>query len=84
MIIHRIAAGDCLSRQSCNYHKCHRCIYRGKAAGWEPTGSAANTGRTEQTGERAVPTRLVEVPRPDAGGKKTGKRKAAPKQPSPL
>lgn len=36
LITHRIGADVCQARQSSNYHKCHRCIYRGKSASWEP------------------------------------------------
>lgn len=36
LIIHRVTASSCATRQSCNYHKCHRCIYRGQAEDWEP------------------------------------------------
>jgi hypothetical protein len=36
LITHRIGADVCQTRQCANYHKCHRCIYRGKAANWEP------------------------------------------------
>ena len=36
LITHRIGADVCQARQCANYHKCHRCIYRGKAASWEP------------------------------------------------
>ena len=66
LIVHRIAADDCMSRQSCNYHKCHRCIYNGQAADWqpEPTAVAPQAGPT-RVGERAVPTKIVEIPRPE-------------------
>ena len=26
----------CFARQRTFFHKCHRCIYRGQAANWEP------------------------------------------------
>jgi hypothetical protein len=67
LIIHRIAAADCLARQGCNYHKCHRCLYRGKPATWQPDGllrRADGAAPRALTGERAVPTHTVEVPRP--------------------
>ena len=66
LIIHRIAVSSCLDRQGCNYHKCHRCVYRDKATGWEPEGSTDELPRgvSPRTGERAVPTKMVEVPRP--------------------
>ncbi|MGE3173259.1 MAG: hypothetical protein AB7O97_11595 [Planctomycetota bacterium] len=63
LIVHRIAVADCLSRQSCNYHKCHRCVFRGKAAGWQPEGGAQTS---VDPGER-LPARTVELPRPQPG-----------------
>lgn len=36
LITHRIGNDVCLSRQASNFHKCHRCIYRGEAADWQP------------------------------------------------
>lgn len=89
LIIHRIAVSDCLSRQSCNYHKCHRCVYRGQAANWSlPEPGVAPM--TERTSQRGVPTRIVEVPRPEpllidaqpvaaSPTKKTGKARPAGK-----
>ena len=67
LIIHRIGAADCLARQGCNYHKCHRCLYRGKAATWQPEGGPRRgeaAGSRALTGERAVPGHSVDVPRP--------------------
>lgn len=34
LIAHRIEPCACLARQRELYHKCHRCIYRGKSAEW--------------------------------------------------
>lgn len=39
LITHRIGVDVCLARQDAQFHKCHRCIYRGKAASWEPAES---------------------------------------------
>lgn len=36
LITHRIDSDVCMARQRTFFHKCHRCIYRGKAADWEP------------------------------------------------
>jgi hypothetical protein len=36
LITHRIGIEVCLARQDSNFHKCHRCIYRGQGASWEP------------------------------------------------
>ncbi len=78
LIVHRIAASDCMSRQSCNYHKCHRCIYNGQAADWQPEPAALvpQSGPT-RVGERAVPTKIVEIPRPEKAP--TKQAPAAPK-----
>ncbi|MHC5064888.1 MAG: hypothetical protein ACYTG5_13045 [Planctomycetota bacterium] len=35
LITHRIGTDLCLQRQRENYHKCHRCIYKGKPASFE-------------------------------------------------
>jgi len=32
LITHQIEVGLCMERQRCNYHKCHRCAYRGQSA----------------------------------------------------
>ena len=34
LIAHTIGPGLCLSRQRTYYHKCHRCIYRGKPSNY--------------------------------------------------
>lgn len=71
LIVHRIAVDECMSRQSCNYHKCHRCVFRGKAAGWQPEGGeAVLRSPASRTGEREVPSKTVEVPRPEGSPKK--------------
>lgn len=36
LITHRIGVDVCFARQRTFFHKCHRCIYRGQAASWEP------------------------------------------------
>ena len=36
LITHRIGPDVCLARQAANFHKCHRCIFRGQAADWVP------------------------------------------------
>jgi len=76
LIIHRITAEDCSSRQECHYHKCHRCIYRGKAASWEPEGNPVQAVGSH-VAERAVPTKIVEIPRPE---KSPAAPKSAPKK----
>ena len=39
LITHRIGVDVCQARQSNNFHKCHRCVYRGQHASWEPESS---------------------------------------------
>ena len=39
LITHRIGTDVCMARQRTFFHKCHRCIYRGQAADWEPEAS---------------------------------------------
>lgn len=71
LIVHRIAVDECMSRQSCNYHKCHRCVYRGKAASFQPEGGdGMPRAAVSRTGERDVPSKTVEVPRPEGAPKK--------------
>jgi hypothetical protein len=36
LITHRIGVEVCMARQRTFFHKCHRCIYRGQPAAWEP------------------------------------------------
>ncbi|MBL8752012.1 MAG: hypothetical protein JNK15_01820 [Planctomycetes bacterium] len=36
LITHRIGVDVCMARQRTFFHKCHRCIYRGQSACWEP------------------------------------------------
>ncbi|GDY01754.1 hypothetical protein LBMAG49_10830 [Planctomycetota bacterium] len=59
LILHKISTTDCLSRQSCNYHKCHRCVYQGKASTWESGGVAADTQTLLPAGARGVPSEQV-------------------------
>jgi hypothetical protein len=41
LITHRISVDVCQARQGAFFHKCHRCIYRGQAASWEPENAPA-------------------------------------------
>lgn len=36
LITHRIGEDVCMARQRTFFHKCHRCQFRGKPAGWQP------------------------------------------------
>lgn len=46
LITHRIPADVCQARQGTNFHKCHRCIYRGKPVDWQPADAADLTIET--------------------------------------
>ncbi|HEB54322.1 MAG TPA: hypothetical protein ENI87_13805 [bacterium] len=66
LITHRIGADVCLARQKGNFHKCHRCIYRGQAADWEPEQSRhamINVHVAEEPG--SVDVKEVVLPRPE-------------------
>lgn len=47
LITHAIAPSTCLRRQREHYHKCHRCVYRGKSTSFEfaPPASVNGTSR---------------------------------------
>lgn len=42
LIAHTIGKNLCLSRQREFYHKCHRCLYRGKGADFELSADATS------------------------------------------
>jgi hypothetical protein len=65
LILHRIGVDECLWRQQCNYHKCHRCVYRGQTANWTPD-HAHSDEAAMTTGARAVPSRNGVARRPKA------------------
>ena len=47
----------CFARQRTFFHKCHRCIYRGQAANWEPEQPAMamiNIHAAEEAGDVGV------------------------------
>lgn len=71
LITHRIGADVCQTRQCANYHKCHRCIYRGKAADWEPAEppmAMINIHAAEEPGPQAA--KPVTLPPRGKQGKK--------------
>ncbi|MBZ0154552.1 MAG: hypothetical protein K8J09_23735 [Planctomycetes bacterium] len=83
LITHQISCDTCLARQGSNFHKCHRCIYRGMAANWEPAAGHApvlDVVIEAETGNRKKKT--VAIPRPaKAQGKapaKADSKKAKP------
>jgi hypothetical protein len=65
LILHRVSAADCVERQQCNYHKCHRCIYRGKAVDWQPDGEAPAQAGLNGSARNGVAHAPVELPRPE-------------------
>ena len=66
LILHRIGVDECLRRQHCNYHKCHRCVYRGQTANWTPPDHAHGDETAMTTGARGVPSRNGVARRPKA------------------
>jgi len=40
LITSMISSVTCMAQQRCFYHKCHRCIFRGQPANWEPATAA--------------------------------------------
>ena len=58
LITHKIERGLCQQRQREYYHKCHRCVYRGKPTDWvfEAQPSQRSLNGTNREG-RPVPGR---------------------------
>jgi hypothetical protein len=96
--VHRIGVDECLQRQHCNYHKCHRCVYRGQTANWTPPDHANGDETAMTTGARGAPsrngvartrTKAVELPSapppsvPQAKSPKTPKLPKAQKKVAP-
>ncbi|MEZ6036915.1 MAG: hypothetical protein R3F29_05510 [Planctomycetota bacterium] len=80
LITHRIGAEACLSRQASHFHKCHKCIYRGQAANWEPEGGALLEMPAIEDPNRGG-VKKVFIPRPAAAAEEAtpakGKQKRA-------
>lgn len=76
LITHRIGVEVCLARQRTFYHKCHRCIYRGQAANWEPDQSSMATINM-QAGEEIVNVGVKRLAAPTVPESKPGTAKAA-------
>ena len=75
LITHRIGTEVCLLRQRTFFHKCHRCIYRGHAADWEP--EAVPLAPIEvRVEEEPVVASVKTVAIPHANGVKNGVKKA--------
>jgi hypothetical protein len=65
LIAHTIGTGLCMERQRDFYHKCHRCMFRGKAADFAlvPVGqNGAATAPTAAAAEEADPVRPTSGP----------------------
>jgi hypothetical protein len=75
LITHRIGADVCLARQATNFHKCHRCIYRGQAAEWQPEEPQLAMVNVVFGSETGAPGKAVEIPRPDES--RPARRRAA-------
>lgn len=75
LITHRIGVDVCMARQRTFFHKCHRCIYRGQAANWEPAEAslAMLNGHAAEEPGRAEVT-VVEIVRPDTAKKRSAKK----------
>ena len=92
LITHRVTGSDCLARQSCNYHKCHRCIYRGQSAEWQPGDGVASTAPSTNGVHHNGSTngvshdldKPVEVPRPAQTPAETNPAVRRQTQPSPV
>ena len=78
LITHRIGVDVCFARQRTFFHKCHRCIYRGQAADWEPAEAPVvmiNIHAAEEPAQARVKT--VQVPRKETASKSKGRGKKA-------
>lgn len=81
MITHRIGVDVCMARQRTFFHKCHRCIYRGQSATWEPAEAPQamiNVHAAEEPVQVDVKPLKVGS-KPGRKGKKGGAEAPAPK-----
>lgn len=78
LITHQIGVDVCMARQRTFFHKCHRCVYRGQAANWEPAEApmaVVNIHAAEApAGAKVKPLALA---RPGAGDKAAKSAKTA-------
>ena len=58
LIVHRIDTTLCMGRQREHYHKCHRCLYRGKPASYV----AEERIQLMPVAETGLPTTTLEIP----------------------
>ena len=55
-----------MARQGTHFHTCHRCVYRGQAATWEPEVpplAMVNVHAAEEPTQAGI--KKVEIPRPE-------------------
>jgi hypothetical protein len=77
LITHRIGVDVCFARQRTFFHKCHRCIYRGKAASWEPDEPMMAMINLAPEESAIVGVKEVTLPLPSARKKAPAKGRAA-------
>lgn len=76
LITHRIGVEVCLARQNTFFHKCHRCIYRGQPANWEPAEPLLTVLHPHAPEEAPhADQRIVERKRPAASAPAAGRKK---------
>jgi len=82
LITHRIGGEVCLLRQRTFFHKCHRCIYRGQAADWEPEAAPLAPIAVRVDEEQVVAAvKTVRIPHPNGVKKAGGKSRQRQKRP---
>jgi len=64
LITHRIGAAVCQARQRSHFHKCHKCVFRGKPADWQPEPSSPLTIEVDAGGPGKNGTSRRRRPRP--------------------
>jgi hypothetical protein len=62
LIAHMIGSQLCFSRQRTNYHKCHRCVYRGKPADFTPEAVGPPVHRSSNGVVSSVRSGRLELP----------------------
>ena len=58
-----------MARQATNFHKCHRCIYRGQAADWEPKERPLVIEVAEREAHASAAETKVMIPRPQVAAR---------------
>jgi hypothetical protein len=85
LITHRIGVETCMARQRTFFHKCHRCIYRGQPANWEPEGAPMamlNVHAAEEPVHADVRPVQLARPQPVRPDRAATPRKAPAKKPA--